>query len=149
MKISAVPFAALDPLTAYSLWKLRQDVFVVEQDCAYPDLDGRDLAPETRHVVLEDDDGAVLGCARVLDDGDNWRIGRIALHRTVRGQGWADRIMEAALQVCPDRDVVLDAQAPLAGWYATLGFEVTGPEFLDDGIPHLPMRRAGVSPAGR
>ena len=69
MKISAVPFAALDPLTAYSLWKLRQDVFVVEQEAAYADLDGLDLAPETRHVVMEDDDGVVLGCARVLDDG--------------------------------------------------------------------------------
>jgi len=141
VKISAVPFAALDPLTAYSLWKLRQDVFVVEQECAYPDLDGRDLAPETRHVVMENDDGVVLGCARVLDDGDEWRIGRVALHRTVRGQGWADRIMQAALQVCPDRDVILDAQAPLATWYATFGFEVCGPEFLDDGIPHLPMVR--------
>jgi ElaA protein len=141
VKISAVPFAALDPLTAYSLWKLRQDVFVVEQECAYPDLDGRDLAPETRHVVMENDDGVVLGCARVLDDGDEWRIGRVALHRTVRGQGWADRIMEAALQVCPDRDIILDAQSPLARWYATFGFEVCGPEFLDDGIPHLPMVR--------
>ena len=53
-----------------------------------------------------------------------WRIGRVALHRTVRGQGWADQLMQAALQVCPDRDVVLDAQAPLAGWYAGFGFEV-------------------------
>ena len=141
MKISAVPFAVLDPLTAYSLWKLRQDVFVVEQECPYSDLDGRDLAPETRHVVLENDDGVVLGCARVLDEGDEWRIGRVALHRTVRGQGWADRIMQAALQVCPDRDVILDAQAPLARWYATFGFEVCGPEFLEDGIPHLPMVR--------
>jgi ElaA protein len=140
MKISAVPFAALEPLTAYSLWKLRQDVFVVEQDCAYPDLDGRDLAPETRHVVMEDDSGAVLGCARVLDDGHSWRIGRVALHPTVRGQGFADALMKTALQICPDRDVVLDAQTPLARWYATLGFEVTGVEFLDDGIPHLPMR---------
>ena len=141
MRISAVPFAALDPLTAYSLWKLRQDVFVVEQECPYPDLDGRDLAPETRHVVMENDDGVVLGCARVLDDGDEWRIGRVALHRTARGQGWADRIMEAALQVCPDRDVILDAQAPLVRWYATFGFEVCGPAFLEDGIPHLPMVR--------
>jgi ElaA protein len=48
--------------------------------------------------------------------------------------------MQAALQVCPDRDVVLDAQSPLARWYGTFGFEVTGLEFLDDGIPHLPMR---------
>ena len=149
MKLSAVPITALDPLTAYSLWKLRQDVFVVEQDCPYPDLDGRDLEPGTRHVVMEDDAGAVLGCARVLDDGHSWRIGRVALHPTVRGQGWADRLMEAALQVCPDREILLDAQTPLAGWYRSLGFEVSGQEFLEDGIPHLPMRRAGVSPAGR
>jgi len=149
VKLSAVPITALDPLTAYSLWKLRQDVFVVEQDCPYPDLDGRDLEPGTRHVVMEDDTGAVLGCARVLDDGHSWRIGRVALHPTVRGQGWADRLMEAALQVCPDRDILLDAQTPLAGWYRSLGFEVSGQEFLEDGIPHLPMRRAGVSPAGR
>jgi ElaA protein len=145
MKISAVPFAALSPLTAYSLWKLRQDVFVVEQEAAYADLDGLDLAPETRHVVMEDDEGAVVGCARVLDEGrvgqNVWRIGRVALHRTARGKGLADALMMTALQVCPDRDIVLDAQAPLAGWYAGHGFEADGEEFLEDGIPHLPMRR--------
>jgi ElaA protein len=149
MKISAVPFAALDPLTAYSLWKLRQDVFVVEQEAAYADLDGLDLVPETRHVVMEDDDGVVLGCARVLDEGRTgenvWRIGRVALHRTARGQGLADALLMTALQVCPDRDIVLDAQAPLAAWYAGHGFEVDGEEFLEDGIPHLPMRRRGRS----
>lgn len=141
MIISAAPLASLDPGTAYSLWKLRQDVFVVEQECAYPDLDGRDLEQTTRHVVLENEHGVVLGCARVLDDGEVWRIGRVALHLTIRGQGWADRIMEAALAVCPDRDVVLDAQAPLAGWYSSLGFVVDGEEFVEDGILHVPMRR--------
>ncbi len=146
MIISVSPFAALDPLTAYSLWKLRQDVFVIEQECLFHDLDGLDLLPDTRHVVLEEEQGAVLGCARVLEDSSDgrptWRIGRVALHPTVRGQGWADRLMEAALSVTPDRDVVLDAQTPLAGWYATHGFAVDGAEFLEDGIPHLPMRRA-------
>jgi ElaA protein len=58
----------LDARTAYAVWRLRQDVFVVEQDCPYPDLDGRDLEPGTRHVVLLEDD-AVLGTLRVLDDG--------------------------------------------------------------------------------
>jgi ElaA protein len=143
--ISAQPFAALDPLTAYGLWKLRQDVFVVEQECPFRDLDGLDLLPDTRHVVLEDEHGVVLGCARVWDDRDAWRIGRVALHPSIRGQGWGDRLMEAALSVCPDKDVVLDAQAPLAGWYATFGFEVAGPEFLDDGIPHVPMRRSRIT----
>lgn len=83
----------------------------------------------------------VLGCARVLDEGDEWRIGRVAVHRTERGKGWADRIVHAALAVCPDRDVILDAQAALVTWYAAFGFEVCGPEFLEDGIPHVPMVR--------
>ena len=140
MKIMAVPFSALDSLTAYSLWKLRQDVFVVEQQAAYADLDGRDLDPDTRHVVMDDDD-VVVGCARVLDDGDTWRIGRVALHPAVRGRGLGEALLHTALQVCKGRDVVLDAQVPLAGWYAGFGFEVDGEEFLEDGIAHVPMVR--------
>jgi ElaA protein len=137
-------FAALDAPTAYAVWKLRQDVFVVEQECAYPDLDGRDTEPGTQHVLLEQA-GAVVGYARVLDDGTEdpavWRIGRVVLARSARGHGLADDLMRAALESCPGRDVVLDAQSPLARWYATHGFAVDGEEFLDDGIPHLPMRR--------
>jgi len=135
----AVPFAALDPATVYAVCRLRQDVFVVEQTCPYPDLDGRDLEPGTRHVLLHDDEDLV-GYARVLDDDDTWRIGRVLLAREARGQGRADILMHTALSVTTGRDVVLDAQSPLTGWYATFGFEVAGPEFLEDGIPHTPMR---------
>lgn len=141
MIITAEPFDALDAATAYAAWKLRQDVFVVEQECAYPDLDGRDTEPGTRHVLLSDDDGTLLGYARVLDDAIVWRIGRVVLAPQARGRGLADHLMRAALDVCPDREVVLDAQAPLAGWYSTFGFEIDGDEFLEDGIPHVPMRR--------
>jgi ElaA protein len=137
--ITAGPFTALDGPTAYAVWRLRQDVFVVEQECAYPDLDGRDDEPGTRHVLLRDDD-VLLGYARVLDDTDRWRIGRVALAREARGRGLADPLMHTALQVAKGRDVVLDAQTPLVGWYATHGFEVDGAEFLEDGIPHTPMR---------
>jgi ElaA protein len=139
MRIVGVPFAQLDATTAYAVWRLRQDVFVVEQECPYPDLDGRDDEPGTRHVVL-DDGGPVLGYARVLDDGDTWRIGRVVLAPQARGRGLADAVMDTALQLSTGRDVVLDAQSPLAAWYATFGFEVDGPEFLEDGIPHTPMR---------
>lgn len=139
MNVVAVPFDALDARTAYDVCRLRQDVFVVEQECAYPDLDGRDLEAGTRHVLMREGD-VLVGYARVLDDGDVWRIGRVVLERSGRGRGLAESLMTTALAVCPGRDVVLDAQAPLADWYASLGFEVTGPEFLDDGIPHLPMR---------
>lgn len=141
--ITAGPFSALDATTAYAVWRLRQDVFVVEQECPYADLDGRDAEPGTRHVLLRDDD-TLLGYARVLDEVREgrpvWRIGRVLLDRAVRGKGLADPLMQTALQVCKDRDVVLDAQSPLARWYATFGFEVSGPEFLEDGIPHTPMR---------
>jgi ElaA protein len=143
MRIVGVPFTQLDPVTAYAVWKLRQDVFVVEQECPYPDLDGRDDEPGTRHVVL-DDGGSVLGYARVLDDrhGEQsvWRVGRVVLAPDARGRGLANAVMDTALQLSKGRDVVLDAQSPLAGWYATFGFEVDGAEFLEDGIPHVPMR---------
>lgn len=137
-----VGFDELSATEVYAVARLRQDVFVVEQECPYPDLDGRDLEPATRHVLLEDD-SALVGLARVLDDGDTLRIGRVLLARPARGRGLADVVMRAAVAECAGRRVVLDAQAPLAGWYATYGFEVTGPEFLEDGIPHVPMARAG------
>ena len=140
MKVVALALEELDPRTAYEVWRLRQDVFVLEQQCLYGDLDGRDAEPRTRHVVMTEG-SAVVGYARVLDDGDTWRIGRVVLAPEVRGRGWADPLMQAALEECEGRDVVLHAQSPLAPWYESLGFEVTGPEFLDDGIPHLPMRR--------
>lgn len=147
VQIRTAAFGELTATEVYDLARLRQDVFVVEQACAYPDLDGRDLAADTVHILLEAD-GVLIGCARVLDASDrssgSARIGRVALAAPARGQGLADLLMHAALQVCSGREVVLDAQAPLAGWYATFGFEVTGPEFLEDGIPHVPM--AGGSP---
>ena len=138
--VVAAAFEQLSARQAYDAWRLRQDAFVVEQECAYPDLDGRDPDPTTRHVLLLKDE-RVVGCARVLDDGDAWRIGRVVLDPAVRGRGWGDRLMESALVLCVGRPAVLDAQAPLTGWYATFGFHVDGPEFLEDGIPHVPMRR--------
>ncbi|MFC8598894.1 GNAT family N-acetyltransferase [Isoptericola sp. NPDC057191] len=136
----------LDARTGYEAWRLRQDVFVVEQDCAYPDLDGRDAEPTTRHVVLLDgaDDGRVVATARVLDDGDVQRIGRVVCHPDARGTGASGVLMRAALDVAtttaPHADVVLGAQSPLTGWYGTFGFEPDGPEYLEDEIPHTPMR---------
>lgn len=147
-------FEDLDARTAYDVWRLRQDVFVVEQECPYPDLDGRDVEPGTRHLTLEVD-GELAGYLRILDDAatasgtgsgtgtGTARIGRVLLARAFRGRGLADRLMEAALEEVGDRPSRLDAQVPLAGWYATYGYVVTGPEFLDDGIPHVPMARPG------
>ncbi len=155
LSVRVAAFDDLDARTAYAVWRLRQDVFVVEQDCPYADLDGRDLERGARHVVLERDAGmdgdrppVVVGTARVLDDGDVWRVGRVVCDRVVRGSGASTLLMQAALAATAEaddrsgsaRDVVLDAQSPLVGWYARFGFVPDGDEFLEDGIPHTPMR---------
>jgi ElaA protein len=126
--------------TAYDVWRLRQQVFVVEQDCPYPDLDGRDLEPTARHVVVLEDE-QVVGTLRVLDDGDAMRIGRVVVAPDRRGRGLAAVLMDEAMALCDGRAVRLDAQVGLTAFYAGYGFEVTGPEFDEDGIRHVPMGR--------
>jgi ElaA protein len=139
-EVRTLAFDELPTRTAYDVWRLRQQVFVVEQDCPYPDLDGRDLEPTTRHVVLLED-GEVVGTLRVLDDGGWARIGRVVVAPAARGRGFAALMMDAAMDLCGDREVRLDAQSGLTGFYAAYGFEVTGPEFDEDGIMHVPMGR--------
>ena len=142
--------AGLDELpvrTAYDVWRLRQQVFVVEQDCPYPDLDGRDLEDTTRHVVLVDDEDAVVGTLRVLDDGGWARIGRVVVAPAARGRGLAAVMMDRALALCGDREVRLDAQTGLTAFYEGYGFAVTGPEFDEDGVMHVPMGRRGRTPS--
>ena len=142
--IRVVGFDDLDARTAYDVWRLRQQVFVVEQHSPYPDLDGRDLEPTTRHVLLTDE-GGLVGYLRLLDDGDAARIGRVVVAPPARGRGLADALMGAALTAAGDRAVRLDAQVGLTGWYAGYGFAVTGPEFDEDGVRHAPMTRPARS----
>ncbi|SDP13256.1 ElaA protein [Pedococcus dokdonensis] len=139
-EVRTASFAELDALTAYQLWALRSDVFVVEQDCPYLDLDGRDLEPSARHLWVEQD-GAPVATLRLLDDGGALRIGRVATAASARGRGHAGRLVAAALALAGERVVVLDAQSHLVDWYAGFGFAPSGRGFLEDGIPHTPMRR--------
>lgn len=144
----------LDAGTLYRILQLRVDVFVVEQQCPFLDLDGRDLEPGTRWLWATED-GKVIATLRILrEDRATARIGRVATARQARASGVATVLMRRALEVL-DADaasaddlpagieVVLDAQTPLAAWYQRLGFEPAGAEYLEDGISHLPMRRPG------
>jgi ElaA protein len=134
-------FDELSPTLLYALLRLRVDVFVVEQQCPYPELDGRDTEAGTRHLWA-DRDGVPVGYLRILaEPGGGARIGRVCVARPARGEGLARRLMAAALEHIGDRPCELHAQAHLAGFYASFGFTATGPEYLDDGIPHVPMRR--------
>ena len=137
------------PRTLYAILRLRVDVFVVEQECPYPELDGRDGEAGALLLWVEDA-GRILGTARLLRDADGRaRIGRVVVAPPARGTGLAGVLLERALELAGDVDVVLDAQSHLERLYARHGFVVDGPEFVEDGIPHLPMLRRATGAATR
>ena len=138
--LRAVPAADLTATNLYAILRLRSEVFVVEQECAYLDPDGRDLEPGTTHLWLETADGGVAAYVRLLTEpGGGHRIGRVVTDPDHRGLQFAGRLIDHALTLA-ESPVVLDAQAHLAHVYARHGFERAGDDFIEDGIPHTPMR---------
>jgi ElaA protein len=136
----AASFRDLDTTTLHAILKLRVDVFVVEQKCPYAEIDGRDTEPGTRHLWLQRGD-QILAYLRILDDGDRERIGRVVTDPAARGLGLGHRLMTDASTVIGNRSSVLDAQAHLVGFYGKLGYVQSGPEYDEDGIPHVPMTK--------
>jgi ElaA protein len=135
--------ADLDPLTLYRILQLRSEVFVVEQDCVYLDLDGRDEEHTARQLWITEGD-EVIATLRLLEDPDGTlRIGRVATTPRARGRGLAADLMTRALELAGTAAMALEAQSHVSGWYARFGFEVSGADYIEDGIPHTPMRRAG------
>jgi len=144
--IHAAGFDQLDTRTLYRILRLRSEVFVVEQACVYLDLDGRDTEPGTIHVWADpvEEAPSVAAALRLLAEPDGARrIGRVVTAAQERGLGLAGALVERALTLVPAASpVILDAQLRLEDWYGGWGFERTGPDFDEDGIVHVPMRRA-------
>lgn len=137
--VRSARLAELDPRTLYRLLQLRVDVFVVEQACAYPELDGRDLERDAVHWWAQEGED-VLAALRVLVEPDgSRRIGRVVSAPGARSRGLAADLMRQALASIGTGTVVLHAQSHLEGWYARFGFAASGPGFMEDGIPHIPM----------
>jgi ElaA protein len=139
-------FAELTPFEVYGLCRLRVDVFVVEQECPYPELDGRDVEPATVHLWYERDGESgpeTLATIRVLDDGAEKVIGRVATAIGARGQGLAAELIRRGIDLCAGAPIHIGAQAYLENWYEQFGFRKSGPGYIEDGIPHIPMRRPG------
>jgi ElaA protein len=139
----------LDVATLYDVMVLRSEVFVVEQRCAYLDLDGLDLLDGTCHLLGRTPDaGRIAAYARVLapdDEHPTPRIGRVIVAGAARGQQVGRELMRRALGACerrwPGEPVELGAQAHLAGFYRSLGFQALGEPYDEDGIAHVHMRR--------
>ncbi|WP_085646937.1 MULTISPECIES: GNAT family N-acetyltransferase [Pseudomonas] len=132
----------------YAILKLRSEVFVVEQRCAYLDPDGQDLDGDTCHLMGWDDD-QLVAYLRLLDpesQGGDVVIGRVLTAPAGRGKGLGHEMMEQALKQAekrwPEVPIYLSAQAHLQGYYGRYGFVVAGEEYLEDDIPHIGMRRS-------
>ena len=138
--MSEIESSSFDELSLdrlYEILQLRVEVFVVEQQCAYSEIDALDS--EAQHLWIDDQAG-LASYVRVITEPDQLRIGRVVTRRDARSQGLSQRLIEHVLS-STDGPWVLSAQAYLSKWYSQLGFARSGPEFEEDGIPHIPMRR--------
>jgi len=134
-----------DPDTLYAYLKLRSDIFVVEQNCAYPDMDGID--PACSHLIGRDRDGKVIAALRLVPPGikneEPW-LGRVVVERGRRG-GTGRLLMLEGIAECarrhPRLGIRLGGQQHLEPFYASLGFVTCSAPYLEDGIPHVEMRR--------
>jgi ElaA protein len=130
----------------YAAIRLRVDVFVVEQDCPYPDLDGNDA--RAWHLLGEDDRG-LAAYLRAFDVGVVYPgkqcLGRVVVRRSARGTGLGRDLMAEAHDRMAAQfgrgDIKISAQAYLQAFYESLGYAVVGEGYLEDGIPHFPMVR--------
>lgn len=129
----------LDIDLLYQIMRVRQEVFVVEQECAFLDLDGQDSS--SIHVIVRED-GNIAAYARILpfeDDGSR-AIGRILTALPYRGRGFGRILMEEALKASGKGLIRIGAQVQAMGFYTSLGFRRTDDEeYLEDGIPHVKM----------
>jgi len=135
--IRASSFGDLAVHELHDILRLRVDVFVVEQGCLYPELDGLD--PISEHVWVERND-RILSYMRLIPGDDVTTIGRVVTAPSERGSGLARAMLDHVLM--RPGPWKLEAQSYLENWYTGFGFERSGPELLLDGIAHVPMVRA-------
>jgi ElaA protein len=151
IKWQAKTFKELNIDELYEILKLRIDVFVVEQTCFYPDLDGIDRHKETIHLFCYQE-GKIAGYLRILAKGQSYNdyiaIGRVIVAEHARGKGFGHQLMAEALSVCqkhfPEQQVKISAQEHLESFYSQHGFERVSQMYLEDNIPHIAMLKKSI-----
>jgi ElaA protein len=143
MNISIKTFEQLSTKELYYILRLRSEVFVVEQDCVYQDVDDKDQ--KALHVLGIKDD-KLVAYARIFKPGDyfkNTSIGRVVVKKEERKYGFGKDIMLGSLKAIKEEiglvKVELSAQVYLKRFYNDLGFIEIGEGYLEDGIPHIRM----------
>lgn len=143
IEIQLKKFSELKLEELYNILQLRSEVFVVEQDCVYQDLDGKD--EKALHVLGFKND-KIVAYTRIFKPGDYFKeasIGRVVVAKIERQHKYGYDIMKASMEVIKnqlnDTVIKISAQCYLKKFYTNLGFKKVGEEYLEDGIPHMAM----------
>ncbi len=139
-------FQELSVSQFFEILQLRVDVFVVEQQCAYPELDEHDRHSETRHLAGRDESRQLVAYARILPAGLSFpevSLGRFVVRKDARGQGIGHQLLSEALKEIqtswPGSAIRISAQDYLQKFYEQYGFTPFSEMYLEDGIPHIEM----------
>ncbi len=146
MNWSVHKFSELDTQLLYDILQLRAEVFVVEQNCPYQDLDGKDM--QSYHVCGYDEN-ELVAYARIVKKGVSYSeeisIGRVIISLNHRGKRLGRQLMVESIRfvdnILGNQPIRISAQSHLNRFYSDLGFEFNGKEYLEDGIPHIEMLR--------
>jgi ElaA protein len=141
-------FNQLDTQTLYDILRIRVDIFVVEQTCYYPELDGIDCLKDTLHVYAIEE-GKIIAYLRCIAPGETYEhdsaIGRVLINEQARGRGLGHDLIKAGIKACeqawPAHDIHLSAQEHLQSYYLQHSFETVSDMYLEDHIPHINMLR--------
>ncbi len=144
IKYSLKTFDSLNLKELYDLLALRQEIFIVEQDCPYLDADGID---QKSHHLLGYDQYTLATYVRLVPKGISYEnycsIGRVVVKEAYRRSGLGYELMTKAIdesqRIFPNQKIKISAQSHLEKFYGNLGFIPTGEEYLEDGIPHIGM----------
>ena len=132
-------WAELSTSEVENIFSLRSEVFVVEQDCVYQDIDGKDQ--KAKHVLGKKEND-IVAYARIFKPGDYFKeasFGRAVVKKTERGKGVGDELVKNCLENITEEEIKISAQSYLKGFYGKHGFKAEGKEYLEDGIPHTAM----------
>ena len=138
-------FSELSATELYEILRLREAVFIVEQNCPYPEADGKD--PDAVHLWYSGENGRVDAYLRLYyknDEPGTVQIGRVVTSAEARGTGLGRKILHEGIRYAVEKmgaeRLYLEAQVYAIGFYEKEGFKVSSGEFLEDGIPHVEMK---------
>ena len=144
-------FEDLTVFELYEILKAREEIFIVEQNCIYHDLDSNDQS--STHLFLENE-GQVVCYLRILPRGVKYEeasVGRVITNASYRRKGYGEILVQKAIdfveEVWGEREIRISAQAHLRGFYGGLGFKVVSDVYLEDGIDHYEMLYTGRADA--